>query len=68
MRSLIVLAGLFFVMAANAADKPVVVAEMAVKQAASAVRLAAPTKVMVTQETSIPEGSLEKFGAVGLPQ
>jgi hypothetical protein len=70
MRGLTILMGLFFAASAYAADKPVVVA-MGMKQAAApSVRSPAVTvsAVRSTREASIPEGSLEKFGAVGLPQ
>jgi hypothetical protein len=74
MRSLTIVAGLFLLasgqvaLSADAADKPIVVA--AAKLQAREVR-AAPVQVTVsrvTRETSVPEGSLEKFGSVGLPQ
>ena len=71
MRSLFVFTGLLFAVAAIAADKPVVVAAVNPKHAAapSARPAAAPgVKVMVTKETAVPEGSLEAFGAVGLPR
>jgi hypothetical protein len=74
MRSLTIVAGLFLLaggqvaLSADAADKPIVVA--AAKPQVREVR-AAPVHVtasLVTRETSVPEGSLEKFGAVGLPR
>jgi translation initiation factor 2B subunit (eIF-2B alpha/beta/delta family) len=71
MRS-IIFVGLFsLAMSANAADKPVVVAAMNVKEAAAtSVRSAAVSvaAAKATREAAIPEGSLEKFGSVGLPQ
>ena len=73
MRGSIVLAGvfaLFLGQSAVAADKPIVVAEVTVKQAAQRVRpIAVSTAAMrATREAAIPEGSLEAFGSVGLPQ
>ncbi len=74
MRSLIIIAGLFLLasgqvaLSADVADKPIVVA--AAKLHAREVH-AAPVHVTVsrvTRETSLPEGSLEKFSSAGLPQ
>jgi len=68
MRSYIVLAGAVLLAAGQSAfsadttGKPVMVAAVTVKSAAKA----SPSRV--TRETSIPEGSLEAFGSVGLPQ
>jgi hypothetical protein len=59
MRNLTILAGLFVLavgqvaVAAEATNKPIVIAATVSK---------------ATQEQSVPEGSLEKFGAAGLPQ
>ena len=73
MRSLTIFAGLFLLasgqvaLSADAADKPIVVA--AVKMEAAEVRTAAVAVSVsrATREKSVPEGSLEKFGSVGLP-
>jgi len=56
---------------AEAADKPIVVAAVNLKPEAPKVRPASvsvTTSEQTTRETSIPEGNLEKFGSVGLPQ
>lgn len=76
MRSSTVLVGLFLlaggqaVVAADAADKPIVVTAVILKHAAPKIHQASVSATVsrVTPETSIPEGSLEKFGSVGLPQ
>lgn len=71
MRNLKILVGLSVLAAvsAYAADKPVVVAAVNLKQAAPQVRQVSLSAVSkATRETSIEEGSLEKFGSVGLPQ
>lgn len=75
MKSLVVVAGVFMaasaIAAGIAAEKPVVVAAVNLKQAAApSVRPAAASavKVLVSKETAVPAGSLEAFGAVGLPQ
>ena len=76
MRGFTVLVGMFLLasgqvaVSADAANKPIVVAAVKSKLEAPQVRTASvPVTVSrVTRETSIPEGSLEKFGSVGLPQ
>jgi hypothetical protein len=76
MRSLTIIAGLFLLasgqiaLSADAAYKPIVVAAAQAKSAAPKVRPASVSVTVsrVTRETSVPEGSLEKFGATGLPQ
>ena len=75
MRSLTIFAGLFLLasgqvaMSADAASKPIVVAAVHAKaKAAKAPASVSVTGSLVTRETSVPEGSLEKFGSVGLPQ
>ena len=68
MRTYIVLAGLVLVAAgqtafsADTVSKPVMISAVTAKQATK------PSASRVTRETSIPEGSLEAFGSVGLPQ
>ena len=68
MRSSIVFAGLVLVAAGQSAfsadtiSKPVMVSAVTAKSATKA------SASRVTRETSIPEGSLEAFGSVGLPQ
>lgn len=74
MRNLTIFAGLFLLaygqvaVSADAASKPIVIA--AAKMEAPQVRTAsvAVSVSKATREKSVPEGSLEKFGAVGLPQ
>jgi uncharacterized lipoprotein YajG len=76
MRSLTILAGLFLLagsdvaLSADAANKPIVVAAAQTKSKAPEVRFASVSVTVsrVTHETSVPEGSLEKFGSVGLPR
>ena len=74
MRSMTTLVGLFLLagspaaFSAGAADKPVIVAMAHVKKAEAKTSHAATPVVLVTHETAVPEGSLEKFGSVGLPQ
>jgi len=66
MRRLTILAGLFLLagshvaLSADAVSNPIIVAAVNAKPQAP--------KSMVTRETSVPEGSLEKFGSVGLPR
>ena len=75
MRSTILLAGLTLlglgqaVIAADA-DKPIVVAATHAtrSQPVAAPAKPAPVVVMATPSKEVPEGSLEKFGSVGLPQ
>jgi hypothetical protein len=74
MRSLTIVAGLFLLatgqvaVSADAASKPIVIA--AAKLDAPEVRTASVSVSVskATREKSVPEGSLEKFGSVGLPQ
>jgi hypothetical protein len=76
MRSFTVLVGVFLLasgqiaVSADAANKPIVVAAVKSKLEAPQVRTASVSVTVsrVTRETAIPEGSLEKFGSVGLPQ
>jgi hypothetical protein len=76
MRSLTIVAGLFLLasgqvaLSADAADKPVMVAAVNATPKAPKVGAASASVIVsrVTRETSVPEGSLEKFGSVGLPQ
>ena len=77
MRKLMVVMGLFVLaygqvaMSADAADKPIVLAAVKAKNVAPAVQPPAPAHAAVsrvTRENVIPEGSLERFGSVGLPQ
>jgi uncharacterized lipoprotein YajG len=76
MRSLTILAGLFLLaggqvaLSADTANKPIVVAAAQPKSEAPKVSPASVSVTVsrVTRETSVPEGSLEKFGSVGLPQ
>ena len=76
MKKLMVVMGLFslaygqFAMSADAADKPIVLAAVKAKHVGPAGKSApAPAAVSrVTRENVIPEGSLERFGSVGLPQ
>jgi uncharacterized lipoprotein YajG len=70
MRSLTIFAGLFLLagshaaLSADAADRPIMVAAAQNVRAASV----SVTASRANRETSVPEGSLEKFGSVGLPQ
>jgi hypothetical protein len=77
MRSLIAVASLTLlgmgqvVIGAESTGKPVVIAAVHAKPAAvSADSRATKAKVtlMATPSKEVPEGSLEKFGSVGLPQ
>jgi hypothetical protein len=76
MRCLTIFAGLFLLagshvaLSADAANKPIIVAAAQAKPEAPKVRPASVSVTVsrVTPETSVPEGSLEKFGSVGLPQ
>jgi hypothetical protein len=52
---------------ADQTGKPVVVAAVAVQRAEGKI-VRAPARPLNTREASIQEGSLEKFGSVGLPQ
>lgn len=65
MRSYIVLAGLVLAAAGHSAfsaDQAVMVSAVTAKHATKA------SASRVTKENSIPQGSLEAFGSVGLPQ
>ena len=68
MRTYVALAGLVLVAAGQSAfsadttSKPVMVSAVSAKSVAKA------SASRVTRETSVPEGSLEAFGSVGLPQ
>jgi len=77
MRTFTVLAGLCVLacsqvaFSGEAANKPIVVADATVKHAPAP--KAHPAAVLVTasrvtRETSVPQGSLEGFGSVGLPR
>jgi len=69
MRNYVALAGLVLVAAGQSAfsadttSKPVMVVS-----AVTAKSVAKASASRVTRETSVPEGSLEAFGSVGLPQ
>ena len=67
---LILLAGSHVALSADAGDQPIMVAAVQAKREAAGVRAASVsvTALRATRETSVPEGSLEKFGSVGLPQ
>jgi hypothetical protein len=78
MRATIVLAGCFLISSSVFASdsqpnsngstmKPIVVA-LAATPAHKVVAARVATKALVTAETPMAEGSLEKFGATGLPQ
>jgi hypothetical protein len=76
MRKLMVVLGLFSLaygqvaISADAADKPIVLAAVKAKHVAPVVQPAPAHAAVsrVTRENVVPEGSLEKFGSVGLPQ
>ena len=74
MTKLMVVMGLFSVaygqlaMSADAADKPIVLAAAKVARPAAHPTAASAAVSRVTRENVVPEGSLERFGSVGLPQ